>query len=92
MNWSLNLLIARSVALRQCIPGAASWKSMPLYLSSLWKAVEASLSSIMYDGLSLLVSRCSCRYLKTRMNLLSDISFMGRIKIILLFHSYSTNR
>ena len=61
-------------------------------LSSIWKGVEASLSSLIYDVLIPLVSRCSCRSLKTRMNLLSGIALMGKIKILFLSHSYNTNR
>ena len=57
MKWSLNMLIARSSVLWKCIPGGASWKSMSLALSSLWKEGEASLSSLIYAGLRLLVSR-----------------------------------
>ena len=45
----------------------------------------------MCDGIIPLVSRCSCRYLKTRMNSLSDIAFIGWIKILFLYYSYSTN-
>ena len=45
----------------------------------------------MYDGLIPLVSMCSYRSLKTQMNYLSDLAFMGRIKILLLLYSQSTN-
>ena len=91
MKWYLNVLITRSTALRKCITGGDGWKPMYLDLSSLWKSGEASLSSIMYSGLSPLVSRCSCRSLKTHMNLLYDLAFMGRIKILFLLYSYITN-
>ena len=92
MKWSFNVLIARSSALWICIPVVASWNLMSLELSSIWKGVEASLSSLIYDVLIPLVSRCSCRSLKTRMNLLSGIALMGKIKILFLSHSYNTNR
>ena len=92
IKWSLNVIISRSAALWKCIPGGAGWKLMSLDLSYLWKAVEASLSSLIYAGLIPLVSRCSCRSLKTWMNLLYDLALMGRIKILFLSYSYSTNR
>ena len=38
-----------------------------------------------------LLSRCSCISLNTRMNLLHDIYFMGRIRILLRLYSYKTN-
>ena len=84
MKWSLNVIIARSAALRRRITGGASFNPMYLDLSYLWKAVEASLSSLMYAGFSPLASRVSCRPLKTRMNSLSDLAFMGCIKILFL--------
>ena len=61
-------------------------------MSSLWKELDASLSSPVHASLSALVSRRSCRSLKTRMNLLFFIAFMGRIRILLLFHSCNMNR
>ena len=88
MKWSLNVLIVRSDTLRQCIPRDDSWKSMFLALSSLWKSVEASFSSIIYSGLVPLVGRGSWRSLRTRMNSLSDLSFMGSINILFLSYSY----
>ena len=45
----------------------------------------------MYVGLIHLVSRCPCRSLKTRMNLLYILDFTGRIRILLLSYSYNTN-
>ena len=92
IKWSLNVLIVLSAALLICVPGGGSWKLISLYLSSLWKAGEVSLSSLVYAILIPLVSRCSCRYFKTQMNLLSDLAFMGRIKILFLLYLYSTNR
>ena len=73
MKLSLNVMIARSATMQRCITGGASWKLMFLALSSLWKAGEVSLSSLMYDGLTPLMSRCSWRSVKTLMNSLSDI-------------------
>ena len=86
------MIIERSAALRRCIPRGASWKSMFLDLSSIWKVADDSFSSIMYSGLIPLVSRCSCKSLKNRMNSLSDLDFTVRIKIILISYSYKTNR
>ena len=91
MKWSLNVLIARSTALRRWITGNYSWNLLSLDLSSIWKAVEDPLSSIMCAGLIPLANRCSCRSLKTQVNLLSDISFIGCIKIILLLFLYITD-
>ena len=84
MKLSLNVLIACSAVLQQCIPGGVIWKSISLELGYLWKAVEYSLSSLMYAGSIPLVSRCSCRSLNTCMNSMSDIAFMGRIIILLI--------
>ena len=64
---------------------------MSLELIYLWKLVEVSFSSIVYAGLIPLMNRFSRRSLKNRMNLLSDLVFMGRIKIIFLSYSYNTN-
>ena len=72
------------------MPRGASCKSISLALSYLWKAGEASLSSLVYYGLRPQVVRCSWRSLKTQMNSISDLVFMGRINIILL--SYSCNK
>ena len=92
MKWSFNVLIFNYAAMRRCIPGCASWNSMSLALIYIWMAGEASLSSLMCAGLIPLESRWSCRSLNTRMNLLSDIAFMGNINILLLLYSYNTNR
>ena len=92
MEWSLNVPIVHSAALRRCIPGGTSSKSTNLDLSSLWKSGDASFYSLIYTGLIPLSSRWSCRSLKTRMNSLSDLTFMEQIKMILLLYSYSTNR
>ena len=92
LKWSLNVLIAFSVLLRKYIPGGASWNSISLGLISLWKEGYDSLYSLVYDGLSPLLSRLSCRYFKTRIKSLYDISFMRWIKIRLLSCSYITNR
>ena len=88
MKWSLNVLIECPVTLSRCIPGGASWKSMSLALIYLCKVGEAPFSSIIYAGLSPLASRCSWRSLETHMKLLSNIAFMGRINILLLYYSY----
>ena len=92
MKCSLNVLIFHSAIFWQCIPGVDRLKSMSLTLSSIWKAGEASLSSLLYYGVSTLVSRCSWRSLKTRMNSLSDLAFMGLINVLFLSCSYIYNR
>ena len=92
MKWALNVLISCSAIFRKCIPGVDSWKSMPLALSFLWKAGEASFSSLIYYGLIPLMSRCSWRSLKTRTDSLSDLAFMGLTNVLLLSYSYIYNR
>ena len=91
MKFFLNVLIARSTALQRFISWGASWKSMSLDLSYLWKAGEASLSSLMYADLRPLVSKFSCRSLKTRIHLLSDLDFMGWINKLFILYSKNTN-
>ena len=91
MKWSLNVLIARSDALRRWIHGGASWKLMSSDLSNLCKVGEVSLSSVMCSGLIPLARICSWRSLKTLTNFLSDIFFLGRINILLLWYLYNTN-
>ena len=68
MQWSLNVLIPLSNALRIWITGGASCKSTSLSLKYLWKAGEASLYSLIYAILRPLVSRSPCRSLKTWTN------------------------
>ena len=64
---------------------------MSLALSYILKVEEDSLSSLVYAGLIPLVSRCSCRSLTNRIYLLYDLTFMGRINILLLSYSYNKN-
>ena len=91
MKLYLNFPISRSAALRPFIPLGASWKSMSLDSSYLWKAGKAPLYSIVYAGLSPLMSRFSCRSLKTQINYLSDINSMEQIRILCLTYSYNMN-
>ena len=92
MKRSLHIFIAHSAALQRCIYGGASWKSMSLELIYICNKLDVSLTSIMYDVLSPMVSRSSYRSLKNLMNSLSVIYFMGLIKILFLSYLYNMNR
>ena len=48
----LSVRIARSTALRQCMFGGASWKSIELEVMNSQSMADASLSSCWSDGLS----------------------------------------
>ena len=84
MKWFLNVRIALSAALRRCMPGGASWKSISASTRNCFRSVDASLSSLWSCGRSPAAVSLLYSLAKARKISVADLFFNGSTKMQLL--------